>query len=89
MHFIRFILSVTALAASANAIPQSTGGGLAKRYCGFEFSCPCTFNPQTGCTPQFDECEQLFYWPPACATCGDCVQHCLDPMKCAPKPTTQ
>ncbi|KAJ6572427.1 hypothetical protein DFH09DRAFT_406870 [Mycena vulgaris] len=50
--------------------------------CGFEYSCPCTYSPATGCLPKFDTCEQLLYWPPQCEKCGECVQHCLDPIKC-------
>ncbi|KAJ7251648.1 hypothetical protein C8J57DRAFT_1238473 [Mycena rebaudengoi] len=82
MHLFPTLLAMLALAVSAQAAPGGAGTSSTKRClpdCVFEFNCPCTLDPDTGCTPQFDTCEQLFYWPPACGGCGTCVRRCLDP----------
>ncbi|KAJ7062479.1 hypothetical protein C8F01DRAFT_1230180 [Mycena amicta] len=89
-------LSLLPLLAIILFQPQSAAGtptssSLTKRYCGFDISCPCIPDASAaglGCTPHFDTCFQVFYWPPACAAagCGDCVQHCLDPIHCVPPP---
>ncbi|KAJ7192356.1 hypothetical protein GGX14DRAFT_480217, partial [Mycena pura] len=77
------VLALTIVAAQAMPGPAT----LNKRYCGFDISCPCipttgpTTSPEDVCTPRFDTCEQVYYWPTACAgRCGTCEEHCLDPI---------
>ncbi|KAJ7798528.1 hypothetical protein B0H14DRAFT_3492418 [Mycena olivaceomarginata] len=69
MPILPSILAALSVAVAVQAAPGNIGTSLTKRYCGFQFTCPCTLNEASGCVPQFDVCEQVWYWPPACMEC--------------------
>ncbi|KAJ7096976.1 hypothetical protein C8R43DRAFT_1049005 [Mycena crocata] len=81
MHFTPAILSLIALAVcSVQGAPSLAGSStsLTKRWCGFQASCPCQADPKIGCELTFDECAQVWFWPPVCQKCGTCPEICVD-----------
>ncbi|KAJ7306276.1 hypothetical protein DFH08DRAFT_976012 [Mycena albidolilacea] len=81
MQFTRSILALVVV-GTVKAAPgfTTTDTTLTKRWCGYQYTCKCDFNPATGCVPKFDECAQTWYWPPACTGCGSCKEICVDPF---------
>ncbi|KAJ7081218.1 hypothetical protein B0H15DRAFT_953228 [Mycena belliarum] len=80
MHFPRPLLALVLLAAPAARAAPSPGpsSSLTKRWCGFDRSCPCMFDPKLGCALQYDACGKHWYWPAQCTGCAPCLELCVD-----------
>ncbi|KAJ7452256.1 hypothetical protein FB451DRAFT_1565967 [Mycena latifolia] len=78
MHFTRAFVAIAVLAVSTVQAAPGLTTSLTKRWCGFEPSCPCRFDPRIGCVLQFDDCAQQYFWPPVCGGCGSCPEICVD-----------
>ncbi|KAJ7926978.1 hypothetical protein B0H13DRAFT_1971689 [Mycena leptocephala] len=83
MQFSHSILALVIIASTTVHAAPGAGTSLTKRWCGYEPTCKCDFDPETGCVPQFDECAKQWFWPIECTGCGSCPELCVD-FHCPP-----